>query len=55
MIKTLPGEPYQLESEHVEGAKLRVNILLKIERAKRSKLNFNVIERKLKGKNQMIS
>ena len=55
MIKTLPGEPYQLESEHVEGAKLRVNILLNIERAKRSKLNFNVIERKLKDKNQMIS
>lgn len=37
MIKTLPDEPYQLESEHVKEAKLRVNILLKLEGAKRSK------------------
>ena len=40
----MPDELYQLESEHAKGAKLRGNIILKLQDEKRSKTYFSVLK-----------
>ena len=46
MTKNLPDKLHWLESQHVKGAKLCGNIILKLEDKKRSKTYFNVVERR---------
>ena len=40
----MPDELYQLKSEHAKGAKLRGNIILKLQDEKRSKTYSNVLK-----------
>ena len=52
MIKNLPDEIYQLESEHAKGDKRHTNTILELEGEKSFKTYFNVLERQYgKSKN----
>ena len=44
MIENLPDELYQLESEYEKSAKLRGNIILKLQDEKRSETYSNVLK-----------
>ena len=53
MIKNLPHELHQWESEHTKGSKLYANITLKLEGEKCFKIYFNILERKYAKSNNL--